>query len=104
MSQLTDLFDAVKEKNLTKTQLESYRDELTNLFASMMIEMADCEKEEAIFFSKAKEANPDLTDVAIKRSWRSSDAGLRLIVLNRYQKAVEKVLSSLKSRIYANMY
>lgn len=102
MSKLTELFEAVREKNLNKTDLESYRDDLTNLFASLMLEMAELEKAEALYFLKEK--TPDTTDVSIKRMWRATLEGQRLIELNRYQKATEKVLSSLKSRIYANMY
>lgn len=100
MTQLQQLLESVKEKNLTKTQLEEYRDDLTNLFASMMFELAELEKAEALFFHREM-GNPNLTDAAIKRMWRATLEGQRLIELNRYQKATEKVLSSLKSRIYA---
>lgn len=104
MTKLEQLFESVKEKNLTKTDLESYRDDLTNLFASMQLEMAELEKLEAVYFLQMKQSTPsdkELTDVSIKRMWRGSLQGQRLIELNRYQKATEKVLSSLKSRIFA---
>lgn len=95
--QLLNLIKAVNEKNLTKTQLEDYRDDLSNLYAQMMFELAELEKAEAIYFLESKEE----TDVAKKRAWRGTEKGQRLIELNRYQKATEKILSSLKSRIYA---
>ena len=101
MSKLSELFTAVQEKNLNKSELESYRDDLTNLFASMQLELADLEKAEAIYFLEAKQMDEKLTDVGIKRLWRGTPSGQRLIELNRFQKATEKVLSSLKSRIFA---
>lgn len=94
---LLELFATVKEPNLTKTDLENYHTQLTSLYATMMLELADLEKTEAIFFLEKKEA----TDVATKRAWRGTPEGQRLIELNRYAKACEKVLSSLKSRLYA---
>lgn len=97
MSQLFDLIKAVQEKNLTKTQLEEYRDDLSNLYALLMFEMAELEKKEALFFVESKLA----TDIAKKRVWRATTEGQRLIELSRYAKACEKMLSSLKSRIYA---
>lgn len=102
MSKLTVLLEAVKEKNLNKTQLEEMRDDMTHLFSSIMLELAELEKSEALYFLKEK--TPDNSDVSIKRMWRATLEGQRLIELSRYQKALEKEISSLKSRIYANMY
>ncbi len=104
MSKLSELFAKVQEKNLNKTELESYRDDLTNLFASMQLELADLEKKEAIYFLEYRNMSGEsekVTDIQIKRAWRGTPLGQRLIELNRFQKATEKVLSSLKSRIYA---
>ena len=42
---LSELIISVKEHNLSKDQLENYRDQLSNLYAEMNIEMADLEKE-----------------------------------------------------------
>ena len=47
---LHELILAVKEKNLSKEQLEDYSDQMSNLFAEMMLELADVEKEKAIYF------------------------------------------------------
>ena len=96
---LAEVFIAVKEQNLTKSQLEAYHTELTSLFAQMNLEMAELEKEEAMFFLEKKEAS----DVATKRAWRGTKEGQRLIELVRYSKATEKVLSSLKSRLYSTL-
>jgi hypothetical protein len=99
---LKELFESVKEHNLTKTQLENYHSELTSLYAQMLLEMAELEKTEAIFF--LTKTSPEVTDVSIKRMWRGTQSGLRLIELKSFVKATEKVLSSLKNRIYSNMY
>lgn len=107
---LLDLLTAVKEKNLTKQQLEDYHTELTSLYAQMMWEMADLEKKEAIYFLDNKDEGRKVslteyiltprTDVAIKRMWRGTPEGQRLIELKNYDKATSKVLTSLKSRMY----
>ena len=73
---------------------------MTHLYAQLMWEMAEHEKAEAIFFLEAQ-STEKRSDVAIKRLWRATEAGQRLIELKNYEKATSKVLSSLKSRIYA---
>lgn len=98
---LLELLIAVKEKNLSKDQLENYRDDLANLFAMMSLEIAEIEKEEAMYFYKL--TNPQTTDVSIKRTWRATEKGQRQILLSRYLKASEKILASLRSRLY-NVY
>lgn len=95
---LQELIQNVKEKNLTKDQLEDYRDELSNLFANLQIEMADLEKEEAIFM----EAKSDEKSVAQRKiEWKATEKGQRLIVLKRYCLATKELLNSLKSRLYS---
>lgn len=103
---LKELFESVREVNLTKTQLENYHSELTSLYAQMLLEMAELEKTEAIYFlSKQHEIrdNKPITDISIKRMWRGTQSGLRLIELKSFEKATSKVLSSLKNRMY-NIY
>lgn len=95
---LLELFQAVKEQHLTKTQLMEYQDQLSSLFAEMNLELADIEKEEAMFFYNRMA--PDVSDVSIKRAWRATEKGQRQILLNRYLKATSKILQSLKSRLY----
>lgn len=96
---LLELFRSVKEQNLSKDELENYRDQLSSLYAEMQIELADLEKEEAIFFYQR--TNPQTTDISIKRAWKVTDKGQRLILLNRYLKATSTILGSLKSRLYS---
>lgn len=93
---LKDLIISVKEKNLTKDQLENYRDELSSLYAEMQLEMADLEKEEALFMEKT-----DTTVARAKVIWKATKEGQRLLVLKRYCLAVKELLNSLKSRLYS---
>ena len=100
MSQLLQLLEAVKERNLTEAQLEEYSDELTNLYASMMIEIAGLKKSRAIYFYTENQKHPELPDVKIKRLYEVTGEGQRLILLEHYVKATSKVLSSIRSRLY----
>lgn len=100
---LLDLLNAVKDQKLSKEQIEAYRDEMASLYADMQIEIAELEKEEAIYFiaNKKDEDGKSKSDTDIRRMWRVTTGGQRLILLNRYVKAVSKVLDSLKSRLYS---
>lgn len=93
---LTELIHAVKEKNLSKDQLENYRDELSGLYAQMQMEMADLEKEGALFMNER-----GMTVASKKVMWNATNAGQRLIVLKRYCLATKEMLNSLKSRLYS---
>ncbi len=96
---LTDLILAVKEKNLSKEQLEDYRTDMSEMFALMMLEMADLEKAEALFMGGAFQLD---TSVAQKKIiWKATKEGQRLIVLKRYALATKEMLNSLKSRLYS---
>lgn len=94
---LKELFIAVQERNLSKDTLEQYRDELASLFAQIHLEMADLEKAEAIYILESKLES----DIAKKRAWRGTEKGQRLIELAHFAKASEKILASLKSRLYS---
>lgn len=93
---LEELIKGVREQNLSKEQLENYNIELSNLFVNLMLEMADLEKEEALFMGKKWEASV----AQVKIWWKVTDSGQRLIVLKRYGLATKELLNSLKSRIY----
>ena len=93
---LLELIKSVNEKSLTREQLEAYRDEIVNLFAQMQFELADIRKKKAIFFLEQKEKTVAATEV----KWQASPEGQREIELSHYSKATEKILSSLKSRLY----
>lgn len=98
---LKDLIVSVKEKNLSKDQLEDYRDQLSGLYADMQIELSEVEKKKAIFFDVYKKEKPESSDIAVKRIWQAREEGLREIVLKRYCLATKELLNSLKSRLYS---
>ena len=100
---LQELIVKVKEKNLTKDQLEEYRNDMSEIFAQMQLEMADLEKEEALFmdiYTINKRGN-EASGVDKKIAWKATEAGQRLIVLKRYALATKELLNSLKSRLYS---
>lgn len=96
-----ELLVAVLEEGLTKTQLESYHAELTNLFALTHLEIAELEKAEARYFLEMKKMDDKITDIGIKRFWRGTPQGQRLIELSHTAKAAEKMLASVRSRIFS---
>lgn len=93
---LIELIKSVQEKNLSKDMLEQYRDQMSSLFAQMQIELAEIKKSKAIYFIE----NRAKTDKETERNWQGTKEGLREIELSHYSKALEKLLSSLKSRLY----
>lgn len=113
---LQELFEAVKEKHLGKQALEDYHTELTSLYAQMMLEMSELEKKEAMYFLENKEEKEEYwngdkkvgervinqkPDIEVKRMWRGTPNGQRLIELKNYEKATSKILTSLKNRMYS---
>lgn len=94
---LLELIKKVNEKQLSKEQLEGYRDELANLYALMQLELADIRKAKAFYFVDKREK----TDVGTERNWAITKEGQREVELSHYCKATEKILSSLKSRLYS---
>jgi hypothetical protein len=93
---LIDLIKAVDDRKLSRPQLEEYRDNMSSLYAQMQWELADIRKAKAIYF----DVNKLPTDKATERKWQVTREGLREIELTHYAKGTEKVLSSLKNRIY----
>lgn len=102
-SKIEELITAVDDKSLTTESLEGYRDALSVVFARIKLEQADIEKEEALFFD---EKNHDLSvprsDIAIKRLWKVTEKGQRGIDLSNWSKGIEKLLSSIRSRLYGH--
>ena len=94
---LNELIIEVKEKNLSKDQLENYRDDLSNVTAQMFFEMADLEKEEALFEPLTDEE----TEANRKRRWKATQKGQRMIELKNYIRGAKEILSSLRSRLYS---
>ena len=99
--QLRELIIAVKEKNLSKDQLEDYRDQMSNLFAQMQLEIAELEKEEALFLEHEQNAQDRPSVAQSKINWKATKSGQREIELKRYCLATKEMLNSLKSRLYS---
>ena len=93
---LLELFKQVKERNLSKDQLEEYRDDLSSLYAEMQLELAELRKLKALYFVEKRAK----TDKETERNWEAGKEGLREIELSHYLKGTEKILSSLRSRLY----
>lgn len=98
---LLDLIKSVKEKNLTKDQLEDYRDQLSSLFAEMQLELAEIEKSRAIKMEELRMTYPEASEIKLKGNWQGRPEGQREIVLKRYCLATKEMLNSLKSRLYS---
>lgn len=94
--QLRELLEKVDDRTLQKDDLEQYRDQLSKLYALMSLELADVEKEKALFID-GYEAD---SDIQKKRKWQVTHKGLREIELKNYMKGIVVVLSSLKARLY----
>lgn len=92
-----ELIEAIKEKNLSKEQLEDYHLDMSRLYALMQLEKADLEKAEALYLIDQKKES----SIATKNAWRATKDGQRLIELDHFTKAAEKLLTSLKSRLYS---
>jgi predicted nucleotide-binding protein (sugar kinase/HSP70/actin superfamily) len=99
--QLSDLLEAVKERNLTKTALEEYRDEMTHLNTALHFEMAELEKEEALYIFNFTHVGEKKSQAEAERAWDITEKGRRQIDVNRSLKALAKELDSLKSRLYS---
>ena len=98
---LLELIKSVKEQKLSKEQLEDYRDQMSHLFAEMQLEMAELEKEEAIFMEAWIGTDQKASVPQKKVAWKITKSGQRLIVLKRYCLATKEMLNSLKSRLYS---
>lgn len=94
---LKELLTAVKEKNLSKEQLEEYYSDLTHIYTSVCLELSEKKKLEAFYFLDHKAES----DVATKRQWRVTSDGQRMIELETYKNVIPRELSSLKTRIYS---
>jgi hypothetical protein len=93
---LTELIQSIREDKLTKQQLEDYYTHLATLYAEISDRLGDLEKKEAIFMASSEEK----TRAGAERVWDATEDGLEEIGLKRKLKAVEKLGSSVKHRIF----
>lgn len=97
---LPELLTLIKDEKLSRPELEQYADKLAELFAEIMLEIADLEKKEALFM--AREIEKSVAQRKIE--WKVTEEGQRLITLKKYALACSKIISSVKSRVYRLIY
>lgn len=97
MTTLREIITKVQEKNLSKDQLEEYHSDIVNIYALFQLEIAEIRKEKALYWLD----NPEKTDKGTERKWQVTNSGLREIELSHWIKATEKLLQSLKARLYS---
>lgn len=95
---ISDIITAVKEENLPREKLEEFYMALTSLSAEMHLEMATLEKLQAWFFEEHKEKFQ--TAVLATRAYNVTREGQRMIDLKHQLRACDKLLSSVKHRIF----
>lgn len=99
--QLKQLILAINEKTLPREALEAYGDQLSSLFAQMMVEKSELEKQEALFLHD----KGNVVSVAQRKiEWKATREGQRLIELKNYLLATKEMINSLKSRVYRLIY
>lgn len=98
---LTELFTSIKESNLSRKQLEDYEQELSSLYATYQIRIGELKKERALYFLERQK--PDITDISIRRLWDAIPSGQELIESEANVKAVARMYSSVRSRIYQSL-
>lgn len=99
MSKLLDTLKAVREKNLNKQQLEEYYDLLSVYAVDIKLQMAELEKEKAIYIANKKDEG--LSIASCEAEWKANERGQRLIELKHYSLATSIQLKSIKNRIYS---
>ena len=96
---ITDIIKEVKEGNFTKDKLEEYSSMLDVLSAEYELELADVEKAEALFLADCGEK----TRAGATTKWEASELGQKEILLKRQLRAISKLSSSVKTRIYQRL-
>ena len=96
---ITDIIRDVKEANLTKDKLEELSSMLDILCAEMELELADVEKAEAMYLANCEEK----TRAGATTKWEATELGQKEITLKRQLRAVSKLASSVKTRIYQRL-
>lgn len=93
---IQDIILKIEEGNLTKNELEDYSSMLDVLGAKLELNLADIEKEEAMFLANSDEKSR----AGAERAWNATLAGQNEILLKRQLRAISKLASSVKTRIF----
>lgn len=94
--EITEIIKSIKENELSKYDLENYSSQLDVLQAEMELALAEIEKEEAMFLATSGEKSRAMATL----KWEATEKGQLGIELNRKLRAVSKLASSCKTRIY----
>ena len=97
--QINDLIKSLKEETLTKDKLEDLSSQLDVLCAEYELELANIEKKEAMFLANCGEK----TRASATTKWEASEDGQKEIDLKRQLRALSKLSSSVKTRIYQRL-
>lgn len=97
--EIKTLINEIKEGNLTKFQLEEYSSMLDILCAEYELELGETEKSEALFLADCGEK----TRAGAITKWEASELGQKEILLKRQLRAISKLASSVKTRIYQRL-
>lgn len=103
MTDLASILTEIRDETLTRDRLEKYEQSLSALYATYMIRIATLKKARAMFFYAKEQEHPELPDIKIRRIWEAGDDGLELIQKEAEVKAVARMASSIRSRIYQSV-
>jgi hypothetical protein len=93
------IINEVKEAKLDKFQLEEYSSMLDILCAEYELQLADVEKAGAMFLANCEEK----TRAGATTKWDATEMGQKEIELKRQLRAISKLASSVKTRIYQRL-
>lgn len=96
---LEEALKKVREENLDKQQLENYHLALSGLLSDMKMEVANLEKEQAIFM--AKDFGEKMSVADRKVLWKATEKGQRLIEMKGKVSATTTMVGSIKTRLYS---
>lgn len=96
---IQEIIKNIKEENMTKDKLEEYSSMLDILCAEYELELAEVEKSDALFLASCEEK----TRAGAERIWNASPLGQKEILLKRQLRAISKLASSVKTRIYQRL-
>lgn len=99
MKTIQDIILGIEEGNLTKEQLEDYSSMLDILGAKLELQLGDIEKSEAMFLADCGEK----TRAGATTKWEATTLGQNEISLKRQLRAISKLASSVKTRIYQRL-
>ncbi len=96
MTTIKEIAEKVREGNLTLSELEDYFIMLNDLAVKFELRMAEIEKEEAVFLNTCDEK----TRSNAEKKFNQTESGLEKIDLKHNIRALSKLTSSVKIRLF----